>query len=46
MDRGTSVHEAAMIKLQLRSHMKDCCLWCSGVLNLSPSINNWTKYFT
>lgn len=45
-DRGISVHEVAMIKLQLKSHMKDYRLWCNGILKLSPPINNWTKHLT
>lgn len=43
IDRGISVHKVAMIKSQLKSHMKDCCLWCNAILKLLPPINNWTK---
>lgn len=44
-DMGISRHKAAMIKLQLKSHMKNYYLCCDVILKLSP-ITNWTKCLT
>lgn len=45
-DRRISVHKVDMIKLQLKTHVKDYCLRHDGILKLSPPINNWTKHLT